>query len=606
MLLAIGAASQPTEITIDGLYADWAAGLPGPTDGTESLSGVNLLNFKVTNDENWLYLKLTTNIEFDLTDNLIPHNTTLYIDADNNSGTGFGAATNFGSEIGINFKNHTVFYDVVPSTTLGFGDILLRALPTITSNTFEIAIRRNILPDGINPIFPLNTIKLLFRNSDNGDYLPNNGTTFSYTFNNTALPAIPFIPLNKTNPAYLRITAYNTLGQLGLVSAQDNFDRILSALNPDIIAFSEAQSISASTVKSLLDTWIPIGGAGWYTLKDDFDMITCSRWPFLGSWTAPDRQFPTLIDLPAEYAANILVFNAHLQCCTADATRQNQCDAAIQFIQDAKTPGGVLTLATNTPIVYCGDLNLVGYAQQLNTLLTGNIQNNGTYGPDSPPDWDGSAMTNLISRNNALRMAYTWREDANTYPPGHLDYFIYTDAVMDVAKSFVLETEEMAAGDLATYGLNSNDCIGASDHFPITADYILDMVILADTDLDGVSDGIDNCPTTANPLQEDWNSNGIGNACEDSDIDGILDEEEIILGTNPDIQHTDGDGLTDGFEYFDSATDPTDADSDDNLCDDADQLADLCGTCPSDMNNDSLVSITDLLIFITAFGSDCP
>jgi hypothetical protein len=203
-------------------------------------------------------------------------------------------------------------------------------------------------------------------------------------------------------------------------------------------------------------------------------------------------------------------------------------------------------------------------------------------------------------------MAYTWREDANTYPPGHLDYFIYTDAVMDVAKSFVLETEEMAAGDLATYGLNSNDCIGASDHFPITADYILDMVILADTDLDGVSDGIDNCPTTANPLQEDWNSNGIGNACEDSDIDGILDEEEIILGTNPDIQHTDGDGLTDGFEYFDSATDPTDADSDDNLCDDADQLADLCGTCPSDMNNDSLVSITDLLIFITAFGSDCP
>lgn len=606
LFLRYSSHAQPTEITIDGVFTDWVAGLPGPTDGTESLSGVNLLNFKVTNDENWLYLKLTANIEFDLTDNLIPHNTTLYIDADNNPATGFGAATNFGSELGINFKTRTVFYDVVPAVTLGLNDILVRALPTVTSTTYEIAIRRNIIPDGIHPIFPSNTIKLLFRNSSNGDYLPDNGTTFSYSFNNSALPAIPFIPLEKTDLSHLRITAYNSLGQLGTAGAQDNFDRILSAIDPDIIAFSEAQSISAATVKTLLDSWIPIGGAGWYTLKDDFDMITCSRWPFLGSWTAPDRQFPTLIDLPEEYLTDILVFNAHLQCCTADATRQNQCDAAIQFIQDAKTPGGTLTLPTNTPIVYCGDLNLVGYAQQLNTLLTGNIQNNVTYGPDSPPDWDGSSMTNLISRNNALRMAYTWRDDADTYPPGHLDYFIYTDAVMQVGKSFVLETEEMEPADLATYGLNSNDCTGASDHFPITADYILEMAVLADFDLDGIPDDLDNCPTHANPLQEDWNTNGIGDTCEDSDNDGLTDENELNEGTDPALQDTDGDGLTDGFEIEFSNTDPTDIDSDNNLCNDGEQLANLCGVCPSDLNNDGSINITDLLIFITSFGTTCP
>jgi hypothetical protein len=165
LFLRYSSHAQPTEITIDGVFTDWVAGLPGPTDGTESLSGVNLLNFKVTNDENWLYLKLTANIEFDLTDNLIPHNTTLYIDADNNPATGFGAATNFGSELGINFKTRTVFYDVVPAVTLGLNDILVRALPTVTSTTYEIAIRRNIIPDGIHPIFPSNTIKLLFRNS---------------------------------------------------------------------------------------------------------------------------------------------------------------------------------------------------------------------------------------------------------------------------------------------------------------------------------------------------------------------------------------------------------------------------------------------------------
>jgi hypothetical protein len=35
-----------------------------------------------------------------------------------------------------------------------------------------------------------------------------------------------------------------------------------------------------------------------------------------------------------------------------------------------------------------------------------------------------------------------------------------------------------------------------------------------DRDLDAVLDGDDNCPAVANPLQEDDNSDGIGNACD--------------------------------------------------------------------------------------------
>jgi hypothetical protein len=132
------------------------------------------------------------------------------------------------------------------------------------------------------------------------------------------------------------------------------------------------------------------------------------------------------------------------------------------------------------------------------------------------------------------------------------------------------------------------------------------MAVLADFDLDGIPDDLDNCPTHANPLQEDWNTNGIGDTCEDSDNDGLSDENELNEGTDQALQDTDGDGLTDGFEIEFSNTDPTDMDSDNNLCSDGEQLANLCGVCPSDLNNDGSINITDLLIFITSFGTTCP
>jgi hypothetical protein len=45
----------------------------------------------------------------------------------------------------------------------------------------------------------------------------------------------------------------------------------------------------------------------------------------------------------------------------------------------------------------------------------------------------------------------------------------------------------------------------------------------SDVDGDGIIDSLDNCPTTANPLQRDFDSNGEGDLCEDSDGDGVLD-----------------------------------------------------------------------------------
>ncbi len=98
-----------------------------------------------------------------------------------------------------------------------------------------------------------------------------------------------------------------------------------------------------------------------------------------------------------------------------------------------------------------------------------------------------------------------------------------------------------------------------------------------DADLDGVGDCLDNCPFDANPDQGDFNSDQIGDACQDSDLDGLLDEAEISMAgqfscPDPENQDSDGEGLTDGDEVT-LGTDPCSVDTDgDGITDAEDQL----------------------------------
>jgi glucose/arabinose dehydrogenase len=185
-----------------------------------------------------------------------------------------------------------------------------------------------------------------------------------------------------------------------------------------------------------------------------------------------------------------------------------------------------------------------------------------------------------------------------------------------------------------------------------------------DADCDGVLDSVDNCPTTANPSQE--NSNGetlvlgggladdatnplgttLGDACNpDVDADRLTLPGESAAGTSPTNFDTDGDTQLDGAEIacgsnpLDSASKVTGADADgDGLPDtcevtagtnpnvtdtDGDGLADgveflRLGTSPTvrdsdgdgcndsvevaSVNGDRIVSAADLGIVATHFG----
>ncbi|KGK28695.1 hypothetical protein EL45_19440, partial [Cellulophaga sp. E6(2014)] len=82
-----------------------------------------------------------------------------------------------------------------------------------------------------------------------------------------------------------------------------------------------------------------------------------------------------------------------------------------------------------------------------------------------------------------------------------------------------------------------------------------------DTDGDGISDGQEVNTDATNPLDDCSSINGSPLGDSDCDNDGLTTDQEVAAGTDPDNPDSDNDGLSDGEEIA-LGTDPNNADSD--------------------------------------------
>lgn len=280
-----------------------------------------------------------------------------------------------------------------------------------------------------------------------------------------------------------------------------SFIRIVRAMNPDLIVLQEIMRPEAvGKIKSLMDSQFPLSDGETWRVHSVADNMLISRFPLqrtsgelVAKYPYPDLGVPNFY---YGYATALLkrqdkhgdpgfyVVAMHNKSGVGEENerlRQLQSDSIARWIRDARTT----TLAKGTPIVILGDMNVLTNAslQPFETLVTGDIVDEAKFGPDFDIDWDGTGLADAKpSHNGRGEDFYTWRYDDTPFNPGALDRVLYTDSVLSVKQSIVLDTTTMPAEDLSSLGLQRSDVLfggkpGYFDHLPL----IVDFAVRSDT-----------------------------------------------------------------------------------------------------------------------------
>lgn len=456
------------QILIDEDFTDWGNISALYQDETNDNEGIDFASIKMANDDQFLYMYMEVGDEINLQD---LNSITLYLDTDNDPETG---VSNFGIgyEFEFSFGNRGGTFHGDQNTSFGPYDVGLISAPTITSTIFEFKMDLDAQLNG-QLVFPSQSIGVVLKSDgDSGDSVPENGETLTYTFSQHIFAA-PSFRIRKEDNSDIRVLSYNVLrDNLFDPEVQDEFRRIFQAIRPDIIGLSEVYENSGEQAAALIETFLPSQeGEQWYSGDTGNDNLMVSRYPVIDQ-SSIDANAAFLLDLGDREMFTIV---AHPPCCANNDSRQNEFDAMMAFLRDSKD-GQEFDIEEITPIIIMGDMNLVGFARQQTTLLTGDIDDEQTYGSDFNPDWDDSALEDSKPSNPGYPTSFTWYSPNSSFGAGRLDYIVYSGSAMELANSFSLFTPSLHADTLAAYGLQSDDTIIASDHIPVVADFRLPII----------------------------------------------------------------------------------------------------------------------------------
>lgn len=463
------------QILLDEDFSDWNSvqTFVNDTNNDGASGGLDIDSIWVTNDEDFLFIKIRTTTEFNIQND---NELSVFIDTDQNSTTGRNIK-GIGAEISYNFGDRDGRVNDGSNTYIDHEDIGLVTLPTVTSNQFEIAILRETMwydmDNGINIVIQ--------DDRTNGDRVPNTGS-YSYQVDNSIVNDYPAYSLNTPTGTDIRILSYNVEND-GLVSGSTAtpMRKIIKAMNPDILAFQELYDANSATVSNIVNDIFP--NKTWYSKKVNPDIILVSSYPIVDSGIiGGNGAFKLLVG-----DRELLVINCHLRCCDLDAERQVEVDRIIEFIRESKQGMTSVDITEDTPIIVLGDMNFVGNNDQVYTLLTGDIDDESEYGADHLPDWDDSFMEDAKPFVTGLPMVSTWYKYTSSFSPGRLDYIVYSGSVIDLKNTFTLFTPALSSTELQSLGLSSNDVFNASDHLPLIADFSFDLS--SDTDDQYVLEG---------------------------------------------------------------------------------------------------------------------
>lgn len=456
------ARAQPV---VDGALDEWAA--PLYADAVGDGAAVDFGRLWGAGDAEYLYVAFETGAEIGLQNF---NEVTLYVDADGDASTGEGVA-GIGAEFSYAFGTRagTATLPGRAPAPVDYRTLALVSAPTVTADRFEVALRRDASVGGV-PLFTGPAVRVaLVDRRPGGDALPD-GQGGVLVPLGSGPPARAAVDLGRRE-GDVRVMTYNVLrDRITQAEHRGRFERVFQSVRPDVVALQEVYANDAADLAAFLGGLVP--GTAWYGAgAPGTDAMVLSQYPVLEATPLCERpgvpascNVAALLDLGGD--RRLYVVSMHPPCCTNDAARQAEFDLLAAHLRDARASGA---LAPSTPVVVAGDMNLVGDRRQLGTLLTGSIVDTGRFGPGAAPDADGTALADAAPRTTGRPADFTWINDADQFPPGRLDYVVYSNALLEPGNGFALYTPGLTEDELARYGLLADDT-AVSDHLPVVQD----------------------------------------------------------------------------------------------------------------------------------------
>ncbi len=459
------------QIILDDNFSDWTQvrGIYSDPKDDGRNGGIDFTDIRISNDQDRIFIYFDTQQEINIqSDNSL----ILYMDLDNNANTGLrinGLGAELVYELG---RRSGSFFLGSFNFNIRHQNIGLVSSPTVTSDKFELCLSRRIVLG--NTIFNAsNQIRVqLVDNNTNGDRAPDFNGGYLYNMDNTIVFENELETLSKESNDLVRVLAYNVLrDNLHDPALFSEYNRILKAIQPDIIGFSEIYNHTSAQTRLLVERILPseLGGQ-WYHSSVSPDIHLISRYPILRTQRI-NGNGAFVLDMGE--GKNLLVIVTHLPCCENDVGRQQEVDNIMSFLRSVRFGISSLNIPVRTPYIIMGDKNFVGNARQLKTLITGDIFDNTSFGIDYKPDWDNTDLEDAIPMTTGLPMSYTWPGSTSSFSAGRLDYIIYTGSELTLKKSFALQSSSLSSQVLDKYNINISDTDRASDHLPLIGDFSL-------------------------------------------------------------------------------------------------------------------------------------